>query len=71
MQAIDKLFKAPLEERELAALRAAVIEGGNAELAADVVRLLQQYAVILEVTRTVASELSLDVLLPSVMVGRR
>lgn len=67
MQAIDKLFQAPLEESELAALREAVTEGGNAELAAEVVRLLQQYAVILEVTRTVASELSLDVLLPSVI----
>ncbi len=57
MEAIDRPFEAPLEEGELAALRAAVTEGGNAELAEVVVRLLQLFAIILEVMRTVASEL--------------
>ena len=52
MEVIDKLLEAPLDEGERSALRTAVTEGGNAELAEDLVRLLQQYAVILEVTPT-------------------
>ena len=58
-------FPAPAGPRT--SLRQALIRGGDEALAEDKVRLVEQHAVLLEVSRIVSSDLSLDILLPNLV----
>ena len=57
----------PNRAQDLAALQAALVRGGDEALAASLVQLVEQHGVLLEVSRTISSEPSLDVLLPNLV----
>ena len=57
----------PQRERDLADLRAAIVRGDDETLAASLVQLVEQHAVLLDVSGTVSSDLSLDVMLPNLV----
>ena len=61
---IKDLGDGPLSDGRLAELEAAIKAGEGAAEAAEIVGLLRQHAVTQHVAETVASEISLDVLLP-------
>ena len=57
-----------LRGRDLSDLRQALVGGADEALAADVAHIVEQHGILLEVSRTVSSNLSLDVLLPDLVV---
>ncbi len=66
-ETLQNLIEGPVREQNLTALRQSLIEGGDQELAGGGAGLLEQYALMLEVSQTLAGDLSLNVLLPSIV----
>jgi hypothetical protein len=62
-----KIFEGALEDADLDAIRSLLEDGGSPDVAERVADLLHQYAVLLNVGRRFASELSLDILLPQLI----
>jgi adenylate cyclase len=59
-----RLFEAPLQSDDVAAIAEALANGQAAALAGDVAGLLHRFSVLLEITRIVGGTPSLDALLP-------
>ncbi len=64
---LNKLFDAPLDDDDLAVIRAGLGGEKNLDTVKEVTDLLLQYSVVLEINRIVSGELSLDVLLPNLI----
>ena len=58
MDPVRTLLDRPLDEAELAALTDRLALGGDPGIAADVTAVLQQHAILADVARAVASEIS-------------
>jgi adenylate cyclase len=64
---LGKIFEAPLEDSDVSAIRAALSNGVDPQVVAQVAELLGRFSVLVEVNKTVAKSISLDVMLPHLM----
>ena len=62
--ALDKIFEAPLQDREVTAIGAALSGGVDPQAVHQVAELLRRFSVLVEVNKTVAKSISLDEMLP-------
>ncbi len=62
--ALGKIFEAPLEDSDVSAIRTALSNGADPQLVTQVAELLGRFSVLVEVNKTVAKSISLDVMLP-------
>jgi len=62
--ALDKIFETPLKDGDVAALGAALSDGGDSHNIARVAELLRRFSVLIEINKTVAKSISLDEMLP-------
>jgi adenylate cyclase len=63
-EALSKIFEAPLQGGEVAAITAALSKGVDTPVVTQVADLLRRFSVLVEVNKTVAKSISLDEMLP-------
>ncbi len=61
---LDRIFEGPLKDNDVSAILASLSSGADPQLADQVAALLQRFSVLVEVNKTVAKSISLDVMLP-------
>jgi adenylate cyclase len=62
--ALGKVFEAPLQDSDVTAISAALSEGVDPQVVAQVAELLREFSVLVEVNKTVGKSISLDAMLP-------
>ena len=64
---LGKIYGTPLSDTDTAAIHAALEDGADPVIAAQISALLQRFSVLVKVNNTVAQSLSLDHMLPRLM----
>ena len=62
--ALDKIFKAPLQDSDVTAIGAALSKDVDPQVVTQVAELLRRFSVLVEVNKTVGKSISLDEMLP-------
>jgi adenylate cyclase len=63
-EVLGKIFQAPLQDRDVTTIGAALSKRGDPQIVAQVAELLREFSVLVEVNKTVGKSISLDVMLP-------
>jgi adenylate cyclase len=61
---LGKIFEAPLQDRDVTTIGAALSKRGDPQIVAQVAELLREFSVLVEVNKTVGKSISLDSMLP-------